>query len=338
MPHEAALYEKNEGNAVRCRLCAHRCLVQEGKRGVCGVRGNEGGKLYALSYGKIISSAIDPVEKKPLFHFLPGTRIYSIAGVGCNFRCKFCQNWEISQHLRLGGDITGEETTPEEVVEAAAQTQCKSIAFTYTEPTIFHEFNVDVMKLAKKRGLKTAYVSNGFITPEAVTELSGLLDAVNVDIKAFTNDFYVKICGATLEGVLEGCRQYRKNGVWLEITTLVIPGQNDDDAQLTGIARFIAEELGADVPWHVTAFHPDYQMKDVPATPVEALQKAYDIGKKAGLRYVYAGNIPHTEAENTLCPKCQTLLIERDYYAIKKNALKVGACPRCSTKIAGVWK
>ena len=334
---EALFYQKLENQKVKCGLCPHNCLIAEGKRGICGVRENRGGLLYSLVYGKIVASHIDPIEKKPLFHFLPGSLSYSIATVGCNFRCDFCQNWEISQMPREQHIIAGEDVSPEEIVLDALKSNCQSISYTYTEPTIFFEFAYDTSKLASEKGLKNVFVTNGFINPEPLELISPYLHAANVDLKSFQEDFYKKICGARLAPVLETLKLMKKLNIWVEVTTLVIPGRNDSKEELTQIASFIKNELSPDTPWHVSAFFPHYKMADHPRTPAEKLEMARDIGLKAGLKYVYSGNIPIRGAEDTYCPKCKKSLIERAGFQILKNVLKNGQCVFCGEKISGIW-
>ncbi len=328
--HEALLYQKLAGKKVRCNLCSHRCLVPEGKRGICSVRENQGGTLYSLVYGKAIAANVDPIEKKPLFHFQPGSLSFSIATAGCNFRCEFCQNWDISQMTKgPKGQIIGEELPPEQVVKKALETGCRSIAYTYTEPTIFFEYAQDTAKLAKKKGLANVFVTNGYQTPETIKEMKGLIDAANIDLKSFSEKFYQKICGARLEPVLEAIKLMHKAGIWLEITTLVVPKQNDSEKELTQIAKFIAG-VSKNIPWHISRFHPDFKMTDSYPTPLETLEKAYQISKKAGLRYVYLGNVITENRENTYCPKCKTLNIKRFGYSTEILAVdKRGHCQKC---------
>ena len=289
---EAFLYKKLDDKKVKCELCPHLCVIAEGKRGICGVRENKDGTLYTLVYGKIVSSYPDPIEKKPLFHFLPGSLSYSIATAGCNFRCLFCQNWEISQMPREKRIIIGEDKIPEEIIAAALEAGCQSIAYTYTEPTIFFEFAYDCSKLAREKGLKNIFVTNGFMTAETLNMISPYLDAANVDLKSFQEDFYRHISGARLAPVLDTLKMMKKLNIWVEVTTLVIPGVNDSKDELTRIANFIKNELGEDTPWHVSAFFPAYKMTDLPPTPAETLTSVREIGLSAGLKYVYAGNIP----------------------------------------------
>ncbi|HDN80764.1 MAG TPA: AmmeMemoRadiSam system radical SAM enzyme [Chloroflexi bacterium] len=333
---EARLYEKLGNGKVQCFLCSHRCRIDEGKRGICGVRENQGGTLYTLVYGKAISQAVDPVEKKPLFHFYPGTSAFSIATVGCNFRCDFCQNWEISQMPRNEGRIAGGYVSPEAIVKAAKRYGSRSIAYTYTEPTIFYEYTYDIAVLAHKEGIANVYVTNGYMTPEMLEEFQPYLDAANVDLKAGKDEFYRKYCGARLQPVLESLKKMKEMGIWVEVTTLVIPGLNDSDEELRFIADFISQELGPETPWHVSRFHPHYKMYDRPPTPVSTLHRAREIGLKAGLRYVYEGNVPGSEGENTYCYNCGKLLIRRFGFEILEYRVKEGKCYNCGAPIDGV--
>lgn len=331
---EAVLYHR-ESDKIGCDLCCHRCLISDGKRGICRVREMRDGKLYSLVYGKAIAANPDPIEKKPLFHYKPGTDSFSIATIGCNFRCNFCQNWDISQRSKNGLDIAGKDMLPEEIVESAIRTSCKSIAYTYTEPTIFFEYAEDTAMIAEKKGLGNVFVTNGFMTPECLDHAKWL-NAANVDLKSFNDEFYKKVCGARLEPVLKSLRGMVKRGIWVEITTLVVPTENDSPDELTQIAGFIKDELGDFVPWHVSRFHPDYKLGDLASTPIETIRKARDIGLEIGLKYVYAGNIPHENAENTYCPDCGTLLIERVGYNVVNNNIIRGKCSKCSAVIEGV--
>jgi pyruvate formate lyase activating enzyme len=337
---EALLYESLEDKKVRCYLCNHQCLIPNGKTGLCGVRKNEEGILYSLVYGRVIAEHIDPIEKKPLYHFLPGSYSYSIATVGCNFRCSFCQNFEISQFPHLyPGSIPGTPYSPKDIVKKALNHGCKSISYTYTEPTIYFEYALDCSKLAVKEGLKNVFVSNGYMTKSALDLIKDYLHGINVDLKAFTEGFYHRICKAKLKPILDNLKYLKKLGIWVEITTLVIPEENDSPEELRDIARFIRDELGPETPWHISRFYPQFKMQNKPYTSVETLQRAYYIGKEEGLYFVYIGNVPGNETENTFCPKCSTLLIERYGFAIISNQLKEdGLCPKCGFSIAGVWK
>ncbi len=334
---EALLYEKLNEDRVHCLLCRFYCKIAPGKRGVCGVRENSGGTLYTLVYDRVVSRAIDPIEKKPLFNFMPGSSSYSIATVGCNFRCLHCQNYEISQMPReRGGGIVGEKVTPAEIVADAARHRCATIAYTYTEPTIFFELTYETSRLAHEKGIKNIYVSNGYMTREMLDMYAPYLDGINVDLKAFSEEHYKKVCGAGLEGVLDSLRYIKKLGIWLEVTTLVIPGYNDSDESFEKIASFIRDDLGVETPWHVTAFFPAYKLLDAPPTPVASLRKARRIGLEKGLRYVYEGNIPGEGGENTYCYNCGELLIERFGYRIIRNSILDSNCPNCGALIDGI--
>jgi pyruvate formate lyase activating enzyme len=328
-----AMYSENKADYILCTLCPHKCHIAEGRLGACGVRRNNGRKLVSLVYEKAIACNVDPIEKKPLFHFLPGSKIYSYATVGCNLRCSFCQNWDISQ-LSKRGEIPGIAKTPREIVDEAAMLGCRSIAATYNEPTIQFEYAYNTFMLAKKRGLSTVFVTNGFISKEPIDKLSPYLDAVNIDLKAFSDEFYKKVCGARLKPVLEAIRHYHKNGVWVEVTTLIIPGENDSDEELREIANFIVS-VNADIPWHISRFHPDYQMTEKNITPIETIDKAHSIGRKEGLRFIYVGNVFGDDRENSYCPSCGKILIERRGYRIRKNEVIDGECKYCAHAISG---
>jgi len=333
---EAVLWEPAEAQKVQCRLCSFRCRIGEGKLGHCNVRKNIGGKLYSLNYYKVCATNVDPIEKKPMYHFQPGSRSFSIAAVGCNFRCEFCQNWQISQAALETGRIDGEAITPEQIAEAAVRSGCKSIAYTYTEPTIFMELCNDCARPAKERGLANVFVSNGYMTREAIDFAADWLDGINVDLKAFTDDYYEKLCSARLEPVLDSIAYIAKEtNIWIEITTLLLPGQNDSEEELKKLANWLVAEAGPDVPWHISRFYPQYKYTDSEPTPLESLQRAEEIGKAAGLHYVYLGNVPGMDGETTYCYKCHTKLIGRIGYRITANHIKDSKCPNCGTAIAG---
>lgn len=327
---EAMFYKKLKDQKVRCELCPHQCVILSGKRGLCRVRENKEGILYCLNYLKLVAVHIDPIEKKPLFHFYPGSKSYSIATVGCNFHCLHCQNWTISQVQE--DQIVGETMSPEKVVKNALDSHCLSISYTYTEPTIFYETAYDIAVLAHENGLKNVFVTNGYISPEPLKYIAPHLDAANIDLKAMSEDFYRKVCGAKLHHVLERIKQYYELGIWIEITTLIIPGYNDSNAELEKIAEFIAG-IDKGIPWHVTAFYPTYRLTDAPPTPSSTLKRAYQIGKDKGLDYVYEGNLG--EGENTFCPSCGRLLVNRNYFTIN-NRIRDDKCPYCGEKIRGV--
>ncbi len=333
---EAMFYKVVSDDTVRCDLCRHRCKIHDGGRGICGVRENRGGTLTSLVYGKVVAEHIDPIEKKPLFHFLPGSKAYSIGTVGCNFHCRFCQNFDISQypHARKG-DIAGRDRTPAQIVAGARAARCETIAYTYNEPTIFFEFALETAVLAREEGIRNVFVSNGYMSAEAARRIGPYLDGINVDIKAFRDDFYRKLCGARLEPVLETVRLMKALGVWVEVTTLVIPGLNDGDAELRDIARFV-KGVDPGIPWHVTRFHPTYELLDRPPTPVATLRRARGIGMQEGLRHVYEGNVPGEGGDNSYCHGCGALLLERHGMALVGNRLKRGTCPECGEAIAGV--
>ena len=332
----ARLWRAVDGGKVDCDLCAHLCRIAPTKFGVCGVRENREGKLLTHAYGQVIAAHIDPIEKKPLFHFQPGTRSFSIATIGCNFRCPFCQNWEISQAARREkGFRGGHDLPPAEIVAEARSGGCRSISYTYTEPTIFFEYAYDTAALAREAGLANVFVTNGYMTGTALRTIQPYLDAANVDLKAFKDETYRKVCGARLQPVLDSIRLMRELGIWVEVTTLVVPGMNDSPAELAEIARFIAG-VSVDLPWHVSRFHPDYQYTETPATPVKTLELARSLGKEAGLRYIYVGNV-WGEGENTACPECGREVISRSGFSVRNNEVRNGACPHCGARIAGVF-
>ncbi len=335
------LFEKEGDNALRCLACAHRCKLVEGIHGICGVRFNENGILKTPG-GYVAGLQVDPIEKKPFSHFLPGSQVLTFGMLGCNFRCSFCQNWETSQVLR-DEDIDSKwigvrEIDAERMVQVAQQNGAECIASSYNEPFISVEWAVSVFTLAKQAGLKTAFVSNGFATPESLAYLRPVLDGLKVDLKSMRDERYRQM-GGRLQPVLDTIRSAKEAGLWVEIVTLVIPGFNDSNEELWETSRFI-KEISADIPWHVTAYHPDYKMLDAPATPASTLQRAAEIGQEAGLNYVYAGNLPGRvgSLEDTYCPKCAKPLIKRrGFWILEKLVTSDGACPHCGTKLAGVW-
>jgi pyruvate formate lyase activating enzyme len=332
---EAMLYEKLEAQRVHCHLCAHECRIADGKLGVCQVRENRDGTLYTLVYGRTISENVDPMEKKPLFHFHPGSTVYSIAAPGCNFRCRWCQNWQISQMPRERGLTGGREATPEQIVGSAQRTGCEGIAYTYTEPTIFSEYSYDIARLAQEHGLSNVYVTNGYMTSQMLDLFHPYLDAANVDLKAFKDETYRKYVGARLQPVLDSMKQMKALDIWLEVTTLLIDGLNDDPAEIRDAARFVAQELGVDTPWHISRFFPAYEMADVPPTPLETLRRAREIGLEQGLHFVYVGNV--AEGADTVCPDCGKTLIRRMGFGILENRITGQAsCPDCGQRIAGI--
>jgi len=333
---EAQFWKRSDPDSedVDCSLCYQSCHIRPGKRGICAVRENQNGKLLTLVYGNLIAANEDPIEKKPFFHFLPGSLAYSIATVGCNFRCLHCQNADISQLPQEGGKIPTNFVPPEEVVAEAVSRGCQSVAYTYTEPTIFLEYARDVAVLARASKLRNVFVSNGYIGEEAGDEIIPLLDGINIDLKG-DDVFYRRVCKAKLDPVKSNIEKFWRAGVWVEVTTLVIPGYNDSVNILTDIAQFLAG-VSPDMPWHVTAFYPTYRLLDAPPTGIESIKKALKIGREAGLRYVYAGNVIG-ESESTICPNCGFILVERRGYRVMKNSVVEGHCPQCKTQIAGVW-
>ncbi len=340
---EAMLYEQLDQQRVRCNLCAHRCVIKPGHKGVCLVRENQDGVLHTLVYGIPLSQAVDPIEKKPLFHFYPGSTAFSIATAGCNFRCEFCQNADISQMPRDRGRIWGQQASAEQVVRAAQRYSSRSIAYTYTEPTIFFEYTYDIARLAYDVGIASVYVTNGYMTRETLELFQGVkdghdfgLDAANVDLKAFRDETYKKVCGARLQPVLDSLKTMKELGIWVEVTTLVVPALNDSEAELAEIAQFIASELGVETPWHVSRFHPDYKMYDRGPTPTSTLRRAHELGRQAGLRYVYVGNLPGARLEDTYCPNCGETVIGRWGFQVTQRNLVDGRCEHCHSVIDGI--
>jgi pyruvate formate lyase activating enzyme len=334
---EAFLYEKLDDQKVRCALCSHRCIIKIGNRGICQVRENQNGSLHTLVYGKLIAQHVDPIEKKPLFHLFPGSLSYSVATVGCNFKCLFCQNADIAQMPEdQNGLIMGTSITPEAVVEDAIRKNCSSIAYTYTEPTVYFEFAYETARLARKQGLCNVFVTNGYMTEEALDMIGPFIDGANVDLKAFSNDFYKKNCGARLAPVKETLVRMKKLGILVEVTTLLIPDLNTDENELKALSSFIANELGSDTPWHISRFHPTYKLMDRPSTPVDILMAARQIGLNAGLKYVYTGNIPGQPGEHTLCHQCGEVLIDRWGFTVQKNRIQNSRCPSCNAIVDGI--
>lgn len=326
-----------DGNKVQCLLCPRNCVIAPGRVGFCRARRNEGGKLYTLVYGSIVSMAVDPIEKKPLYHFWPGSGIFSLAAPGCTFGCLHCQNYTISQ--ASVGEVSCEDLLPEQVIELTKRYGCKSIAHTYTEPVVWTEFAIDVGKLAHREGLYNIFVTNGYISPEALEELGPYLDAANVDVKAFTDRFYREICGVpSLRPTLETCGWLLEQGKHLEVTYLIIPRENDSSEEIREFCRWVAQELNPEVPVHFSRFYPHYRMTNRSPTPVETLERAVKIAKEEGLSYVYVGNVPGHEADNTRCPSCGELLIERYGFEVTQYRLKDNSCPRCGRKINVVGK
>jgi pyruvate formate lyase activating enzyme len=329
---EAMWYKKLSDERVRCDLCNHRCVINNGKRGICGVRENKEGTLFSLVYGKVIASHVDPIEKKPLFHFYPGSYSFSIATVGCNFKCTHCQNSDISQMPIDNNRIMGQDILPEKIVELALSGNCQSISYTYTEPTVFMEYALDVAKIAKDKGLKNVYVTNGYMTEEVLNEIYPYMDAANVDLKGFTEEHYQNVCGARLKPIMDTIRLMKQLGVWIELTTLIIPTINDSEDDIRRLAEFIVS-IGREIPWHVSRFHPTYKMNNLQPTPVRSVIKARQIGLEVGLRYVYTGNIQGDDGENTYCYSCGKSLIERHGYNIGHVHIKGSKCYFCGADV-----
>jgi len=340
MLKQAQLVQTLKDQTVQCRVCEHYCTLKPGMWGKCGIRTNRQGKLYLVLYGRAAAAHVDPIEKKPLYHFLPGSRAYSIGTYGCNMRCQWCQNWQISQVRELDGapeSHFGEALSPQAIVMDAQRQRCASIAYTYNEPTVFFEYTYDTAKLAHEHGLKNVYVSNGFMSPEALGTIAPYLDGINVDLKGFTDELYRTYTDTRLEPVKRNIATIaRETDIWIEVTTLVIPGLNDTEAELRAMAEWLAS-VDADMPWHISAFHPDYRMHGRPRTPLETLLRAYEIGKQAGLRYIYIGNVRSSEHGNTHCPQCNTRLIQRAGFYAQTQWTTPGICHKCGTPLAGVW-
>lgn len=332
---EARYYEKLANRKIRCMLCPRQCVIDDLERGYCGVRENRSGVYYSLVYGQVASAHIDPVEKKPFFHFLPGRDAFSLATVGCNVLCKFCQNWELSQSRPEQASFTA--MTPAQIAQMAKNKNCAMIAYTYNEPVVFTEYMMDIAAQAGTLGIKNVMVSNGFIQKQPMLDLCKVLHGVKIDLKAFTERFYKELVSGQLRPVLDTLVLLRKQNMWMEIVYLVIPGQNDDPKELADMCQWIVAELGADVPVHFTRFHPQYRLANLPPTPLATLSKAREIGLTGGLRYVYTGNIPGDEGENTYCPQCKKMVIRRFGFSILENRMKQNRCPDCRTAIAGVW-
>jgi len=331
MKKEASFWEKIKDSKVKCNLCSHKCRINNGDVGICGVRKNEEGRLFSLIYGSFSSMAVDPIEKKPLYHFYPGSSVFSMGTVGCNFKCLHCQNADISTADTSFSYMR--EITPEESVKLAKERGCQGIAFTYNEPGIWYEFTLDSARLAKENDLYTCYVTNGYISKEPLEEISAFLDAMNIDVKAFTEGFYKKVCKARLEPVLETCVLAKKLGIHIELTYLVIPGYNDSLNEIEKFCRWVVENLDENVPVHFSRFHPDHDMLDVPATPMNTMKNVYDIVIKSGLKFVYLGNVPSGDYENTFCPNCGNLCVERSFFDVKLKGLDKNKCSKCGNTL-----
>jgi len=325
-------YYKEEENRIICLLCRHYCKLKEGQVGICGVNQNVNHSLKNLVYGKVAAINVDPVEKKPLYHFLPNTKSLSIGTVGCNFKCPFCQNWQISQTSITD---TSHSLSPKEIVDLAIKHRCQSISYTYNEPTIFYPFAKDIALLAKEKGIKSIFVSNGLETPEVIDDMRGVIDAFNIDLKSFDEGYYKKSLKGSLSGVLDTLKRLKERGFWVEVTTLIVPDVNDSKEEIEKIASFIANEMDIYTPWHISAFHPDYKMDDTKSTSIDKMMEAKEIGQRAGLKYIYLGNIGAMSI--TRCPECNFELIKRDGYMVIENRLKEGHCPNCDRLIEGVW-
>lgn len=334
--HEASYYFKLDNKEVNCVLCPRRCIIPDGKRGYCGVRENEDGVLYSLVYAKPCSVHIDPIEKKPLFHFLPGSKTLSLATVGCNLKCKFCQNWQISQ--ASPEDVQAVDLTPEQVVEKAKEAHAPVIAYTYTEPTVYYEYMIDIARLARKAGIKNVMHSAGFINEEPLRALCPYLDAANIDLKGFNNRFYSEMTLGNVDDVKRTLKILNEENVWVEITNLILPGINDDPAEIRKMCFWIRDNLGVSTPLHFSRFWPMYKLMSLSPTPVETLERAQRIANEAGLKYVYIGNVATPEGEDTFCPKCRERIIKRAGYVVAAMHVLNGACGYCGEKIEGVWK
>ncbi len=333
---EAMLYKKIDETRLGCELCSHGCRIEEGRRGFCRVRLNQKGILYTEAYGRASSHGADPIEKKPLYHFFPGSLSYSIATLGCNFHCRFCQNWDISQALRQGASFWGRDLPPNEIVSMAERSGCHSVAYTYTEPTIFFEYAHDTALLARKAGLRNVFVTNGYMTSQALRTAQPWLDAANVDLKSMDDGFYRKWASAKLQPVLDTLKLMKELGIWVEVTTLVIPSLNDSEDNLRQTAGFIQQELGPATPWHVSRFFPAYDLDHLPPTPPEVLYRAREIGFEAGLRYVYTGNLPEPEGQITRCHYCGQVLMTRTGNTLATNRTVNGQCYHCGSRVDGV--
>lgn len=333
----AILWRPQKNQKVQCMACSHFCVIDPGERGLCGVRENREGEMHTLVRNKVAALNLDPIEKKPLFHFLPGTLSLSLGTMGCNLSCLFCQNYSLSQSARQNKPIEGETITPDRIISLAGEYFAASISYTYSEPTVFIELVMDTARPAKEKGLKNIIVSNGFQSPDCLREMNGYFDAANIDLKAFTEKFYQEYCGAKLKPVLKNLAKIREMGWWLEVTTLIIPGLNDSRKELKQMAEFIFRELGSDTPWHISRFHPTFKMTNIKSTPIETLENAWEIGREQGLKFVYTGNVPGHRAENTYCPACQKQVIKRTGFEIKSSHIKDQCCSFCGEKISGVW-
>jgi pyruvate formate lyase activating enzyme len=331
----ALLFEKSVNKRVTCHLCAHGCVIPPGGAGICRVRKNIDGTLYSLNYDKVAAINNDPIEKKPLYHFLPGSQSLSVATMGCNFRCQFCQNHSLSM-IESEEQIVGENVAPSQLVNMAHKMNAQSISFTYTEPTIYFELMIETAKLAKKENLGTVMVTNGYMSAKALKEIAPHMDAANIDLKSFSDRFYNKYCGARLQPVLDTIREMKNRQIWIELTTLLIPDLNSSEEEIQGLIDFILE-IGEDTPWHVSRFFPHHRMLDKKATNPAAIYSILELGRKKGLRYIFSGNTMGDDWTHTLCHNCQTLLVERSGYYTRVHNMVDGLCAKCNTRIPGVW-
>jgi len=333
---EAEFYERLEGKKVRCTLCPHGCVVANRERGICGVRENRDGTYYTLVYGNPCALHTDPIEKKPLFHFLPGASAFSISTAGCNFECRFCQNWNISQFRPE--QVTSIDLPPEKTVQRAKREGAEVIAYTYGEPVIFYEYMCETARLGKKEGLRSVMISNGYIREQPMRRACEVLDAVKIDFKGFTEKFYREVCSGTLRPVMDTLVLLKRTGIWFEIVVLLVPTLNDSASEITDMTHWMVDNLGPDVPVHFSRYYPCYKITNIPRTPVATLERAREIAMNAGIRFVYIGNVPGHKAESTYCPKCGKVLIQRLGYFVKVSGLKKGACKYCGEEIPGVWE
>jgi pyruvate formate lyase activating enzyme len=333
---EALYYDQLDDKRIRCRLCPRECVVGPGQRGYCRVRENHEGRYYTIVYGRVCAYHVDPIEKKPLFHFLPGTTAFSIATVGCNLACKFCQNWEISQEVPENVNATN--LPPATVADAAERYGSPTIAYTYTDPNVFHEFVVDCARAGHEQGIRSVMISAGYVNREPLLNLISNLDGIKIDLKSFSDDFYRDVCSASLAPVLDTLSAVKEKGLWLEVVNLIIPTLNDDEKQIDGMCKWIVENLGDDVPVHFTRFYPNYKLKNLPPTPVSAVERAREIAMARGIKFAYVGNVPSgNPGESTYCPGCGEVVIKRAGYAVVSIDLEDGKCGRCGTPIPGVW-
>lgn len=334
---EAAYWKLQSDGLIQCNLCRHYCRIAAGKSGRCNMRLHRDGRLWSLTYGNLVAEQVDPVEKKPVYHLLPGSRCYSIASIGCSFSCTFCQNHQIA-FAEPERFPAGPAVEPAEIIERALAAGCRTLAATYTEPTLMVEYLAELLPQAKKNGMTTILVTNGYMADKPLLDLAPYIDAANIDLKSFRQEFYRTLCGARLDGVLDGIRAFHHAGIWLELTTLLIPGYNDSDEEITDVVRFIVNDLGPGVPWHVSGFYPAYRMQDIPPTPEATLMRACELGERGGLHFVYPGNLSRSTVVTTDCPSCGNVLIERSGYLIERVSMVQGRCSRCRSAIPGIWE